>query len=483
MRFVSKIPYESAWKTLHCSRSRVYRKRFERNLSSYRKKTLQTQTETACFVVYNLKDAEYLLLHIFIMHPTAIGVIVVLASIFWHAILGLFRAVRKWAILSRLPHPSSSSSLFGSFELIKDVDHIPQILTEVADRLGGIFSIRILGVSSVIVTDPELIDALLTLQKDPIIYGIMSCIVSPDGKTPHMLSHARNDGYWLKIRRQVLPAFSQSNVRKRFPSIVEKIERLCEILEAKHRCDPDLYFDVDNLFQRQALDVMAQIGFATEFGTMDRLHPLRAALARDGEKDHYTGSKTNGSSRDYESDVSIQDDIFQLFRAASTEVTLRANSAFRQTFRHVLPSARKGTKDLLEVQRRMKQFVNEVRERYGYRPPPEDDISVAAQLLRLSDMSDLQMAGEFTLFLYSGFETTGHAMAWTIYLLCRHPEASAEVLDQLNEMGLLKTKDRPNPRKVEYSDVLSLQRGALGRFIKETMRMIPVVSGGTGELH
>ena len=68
-------------------------------------------------------------------------------------------------------------------------------------------------------------------------------------------------------------------------------------------------------------------------------------------------------------------------------------------------------------------------------------------------------------------------MAWTLFFLARHPMTQARVEAELEDHGLLVTSGRPHPRQLQYQDLSSLQY--LGAVIKESMRLLPVVAGGT----
>src|SRR5262249_59795074 len=48
-----------------------------------------------------------------------------------------------------------------------------------------------------------------------------------------------------------------------------------------------------------------------------------------------------------------------------------------------------------------------------------------------SGMTDRQLRDEATTLLLAGHETTANALAWTWYLLARHPEVEAELLAEL----------------------------------------------------
>lgn len=56
----------------------------------------------------------------------------------------------------------------------------------------------------------------------------------------------------------------------------------------------------------------------------------------------------------------------------------------------------------------------------------------------------------------AGMETTGNTMAWALYNISMRPEIMAGVEAELDSLGLLKTKDRPQNRDVEYDDLNKL---------------------------
>jgi cytochrome P450 len=55
-----------------------------------------------------------------------------------------------------------------------------------------------------------------------------------------------------------------------------------------------------------------------------------------------------------------------------------------------------------------------------------------------------------------GFDTTGHTLAWALYLLSQHPEVEAKVAAELAQNGLLATPANPNPRPVQWDDLARL---------------------------
>ncbi len=53
----------------------------------------------------------------------------------------------------------------------------------------------------------------------------------------------------------------------------------------------------------------------------------------------------------------------------------------------------------------------------------------------------------------AGFDTTGHTLSWTLYLVSQHPEVEAKVAAELAQHGLLATPGNPNPRPVQWDDL------------------------------
>ena len=61
-------------------------------------------------------------------------------------------------------------------------------------------------------------------------------------------------------------------------------------------------------------------------------------------------------------------------------------------------------------------------------PPADDDKTVAAQLMRLRDpktgqpLSDDLLHAQIAIFFWAGYETSGNAMAWAVFLISQHPQ-------------------------------------------------------------
>jgi cytochrome P450 len=74
-----------------------------------------------------------------------------------------------------------------------------------------------------------------------------------------------------------------------------------------------------------------------------------------------------------------------------------------------------------------------------------------------------------------GFETTSHAISWTLGLLAAHPEAQGALAAELAALGLAPRDDAPEPRRFEWGDLSRLP--LLNATLKESLRLFPPASG------
>lgn len=80
---------------------------------------------------------------------------------------------------------------------------------------------------------------------------------------------------------------------------------------------------------------------------------------------------------------------------------------------------------LLRVSRHMGDMHLQIKARG---PPADDDKTVAAQLMRLRDpktgqpLSDDLQHAQIAIFFWAGYETSGNAMAWAVFLISQHPQ-------------------------------------------------------------
>jgi hypothetical protein len=76
-----------------------------------------------------------------------------------------------------------------------------------------------------------------------------------------------------------------------------------------------------------------------------------------------------------------------------------------------------------------------------------------------------------------GFETTSHAITWTLAALAAHPPVQARLAAELALAGLAPARERPVPRAFEWADANRLPY--LGAVIRESLRLFSPASLGT----
>ncbi len=81
-------------------------------------------------------------------------------------------------------------------------------------------------------------------------------------------------------------------------------------------------------------------------------------------------------------------------------------------------------------------------------------------------LTDTEIRCEVDTFMFEGFDTTAHALSWTLYCLAKHPEHQDKCREEINEV----LGDR---QYLEYEDLAKLSY--LMCCIKETLRLYPPV--------
>ncbi|KAK9826059.1 hypothetical protein WJX74_008792 [Apatococcus lobatus] len=318
-----------------------------------------------------------------------------------------------------------------------------------AAELGGIYRIRLGLIQAVIVTDPYIISEILApgaeVEKSiDLVYSHFDVLNHASGKPTIFTSPS--DDHWRLVRKAVAPAFNPKNIRHGFQFVQQTVSQLIDILKLR---GPDEVIDMDNAALRVTLDVIGQVGFGKDFGATKSLDARDTANA-----------------------------AFATMEAGRDEGVKRWNNPLRR-FCTFLPDVRKGKTDFARFRAVMTSLLSEIKARGETQ---SDDVSIAAHLLRMRDakgqpLPDDRLAAEIGVFFTGGFETTGHTIGWALYMISQHPEVEAKVVAELDDMGLLATCDRPDPRPMEHADLQELKYTL--QAIKESMRLLPVLTGGT----
>ncbi len=146
----------------------------------------------------------------------------------------------------------------------------------------------------------------------------------------------------------------------------------------------------------------------------------------------------------------------------------RAGAAFERPFL-IKGSRRRELREAVEfLDRRIQEMIDE-RRREGLGRPDLLTRLLAARdadaggAMPGSEMTDEQVRDEVVTLFVAGHETTATALAWSFYLLARHPEVLAGVLREADEFG---EEARFDPARLELTT----------RVFREALRLYPPVT-------
>jgi cytochrome P450 len=155
-------------------------------------------------------------------------------------------------------------------------------------------------------------------------------------------------------------------------------------------------------------------------------------------------------------------DLGAAFRQAFTFISRRGVSSLPLPLALPLPSHRRFKRAMGVIERFMDEKIAEGRRRDG-----QDDL--LSMLLRAQDqetgqrMTDRQLRDEAVTLFFAGFETTARTLAWTFYLLARHPEIWRKLTAEVD--------GRLAGRRPQLADLMQLPYTR--QIIDETLRLYP----------
>jgi cytochrome P450 len=371
---------------------------------------------------------------------------VAVATVLLTTLAWLFLSLRKKARydMDKMPGPWKNGLpwLGNLFDLVTPDFH--RVFLGWSDKYGGILRFSFAGNNCVLVTDPQALGTIMgrgegALDKAAISYKPINFMCDPHGN-PNLLT-AWADDAWKVIRKAVAVSFSFQNIKRKFPTVLDRINVLTARLAA---LGPDASVDVDQAALRVTLDVIGLAGFGHDFESVNQDTP---------EYEH----------------------LLRVLPRCFTEVMLRVANPLRAVFPRWFKNGPKGEIAFKMFQREMAMLLNQMKERG---PPDEDDHDIAAQLYRVMaehpEVSEARVLSEIGILFVEGFETTGHTTSWTLFNIATHPEAQRRIAEELDSLGLLWKAGCPPPRELELDDLKRLP--FLSACTKEAMRMLPVVS-------
>jgi len=265
-----------------------------------------------------------------------------------------------------------------------------------------------------LVVGPELIAQVAVNGRDRYTKGVSyDALRVPMGDALLTIDGPR----WKARRRLLTPLFSRRALLEQIPTIAGSVESQFERWDKL--AAGGAAFNVASEMNRLAFDVVGRILLGTELG--DGMAALEALI---DDASGWVAHRTRA------------------LLPLPTRVPTPRNRAYRR------------------AEAGIRAFTERAIERRRGDPTRTDFVS---RLLSATDsdgaaMGDRDVRDEVIAFLMAGHQTTGAALAWTWYLLGRHPEVEARVHSEVAAAG--------NPPDIE-------RLGYLGQVLEEAMRLYP----------
>jgi cytochrome P450 len=132
-------------------------------------------------------------------------------------------------------------------------------LLDWANEYGGIYRVQFFWQPALVVTEPEALGVIMgrsddALDKASVAYSVINPMCDPQGHANLLTAPA--DATWKLIRKAVAVSFSMQNIKKKFPLINSRIDRLIERTKA---LGDGAEVDVDQAALRVTLDVIGLV--------------------------------------------------------------------------------------------------------------------------------------------------------------------------------------------------------------------------------
>ena len=334
--------------------------------------------------------------------------------------------------IRELPGPRGLPILGNSLQIHPSRFHL--IAEEWSRKYGDYFRVRIGGRQLLVMKNPESIAAVLRDRPEGF------------GRTQRLNQIAREMGFeglfsvngeqWRRQRPMVMAGLDPAHIKSYFPALVRVTQRFARRWQRAAAAGESIDLQAD--LMRYTVDVTAGLAFGADINTLES----------DGNV--------------------IQSHLDKVFPALHRRL-LRPFPRWRWL---TLPADRALAGHLAELRGAVDGFIAMARKRMDADPSLRErpanliEAMIAARDNEGSGLHDADVAGNVLTMLLAGEDTTANTLAWTIYLLSRHSEATQRARDEV--------------RTVIGAEALPTQYEQLPRlaFVEacahETMRLKPV---------
>lgn len=333
---------------------------------------------------------------------------------------------------SQVGGPFALPLVGNAFQMRRGKVH--QVVERWCLRYGPLFRMKLGPTRVLVVARHETVAAIMRDRPDGFRRpSVMSEVSDEMGGLPGVF--LAEGAEWRAQRKMVMAAFAPHAVRAYFPAIVAVSQRLKErwLRAAQAGQAIDLSADL----KRYTVDIIAGLAFGKEVDTLS------------GGED------------------TIQQHLDVIMEAESR----RSLSLVPYWRWFKLPADRRLDRSIATVKRLIDELIAAARARLdadparAERPANMLEAMLVAARQEGSGVDDLAVAGNVSTMLLAGEDTTAHTIAWTIFLLQRHPALLQQAREEVLALA-------PDPAALTLEQVDSLP--FLDACVNEAMRLKPV---------
>lgn len=339
------------------------------------------------------------------------------------------RAIRRF---DDLPGPRGLPLVGNMLQLHRG--HVHRDVEQWAQRFGPFFRFQVGGRRFLGVADHEAIAGVLRDRPEGFRRSVrLEEVTREMGLDPGVF--ISNGEAWRRQRRLVMPAFDPAHVKAYFPTLLKVTQRLCRRWQSAVTANASIDLRAD--LMRYTVDAVAGLAFGVDINTLE-------------------------SDREV-----IQRHLDKILPA----IYARLLAPFPYWRYLKLPSDRRLDRSVAIVNRAVQGFIAAARDRMkadpalAARPSNLLEAMIAAADREGSAVGDSEIAGNVFTMLLAGEDTTANTLAWTIWLLHKHPAALERCRNEVRRM--VPTLSSMTPEAIASLDFLEA-------CVYESMRLKPV---------
>jgi len=295
-----------------------------------------------------------------------------------------------------LPGPRGLPLLGNALQI--DRARLHQIAEQWAREYGEMFRFRVATREFVVVSNPNTVAALLRDRPDG--FARTARLSQTAGELGFAGLFTANGASWKRQRPMVLDGLDPTHIKAFFPTLVRVTQRLERRWRRASAAGEAIDLQAD--LMRFTVDVTAGLAFGSDINTLESDEEV------------------------------IQAHLDKVFPALAR----RLYASVRYWHYVRLPADRELDRHLAALRIAVDGFIAQARRRLAERPElranPSNLIEamVVARDRGESAVTDEDVRGNVFTMLMAGEDTTANSLAWTIWLLHRHPEAARRAAEQ-----------------------------------------------------